>query len=386
MKTRTGKALGVVAAIAAIALSLPLAITAYAEPPAEPTPVAEIPDPQGPGCDAVQAGSCPTSRAWRPSRSARRWPASRTSAPSTPRSRVSSTPRSTSSPVLDNGPYVVFAPTNEAFAKLPPEQLDALKADPAALTELDLLPRVPRPARSRRCEGPAAHAAGRGDQGGRQGRRHQGQRHRQGRLRRHPGQQRTDLPDRHGPGPGGRPGRRSRAVDHVDDRDDHGTTTTTTEPPAETSARGDAASTETPAALAARRCDIDTWALIGPTTTAHSVDLGEYARLQTEVAADDLLHDLGGATEDRLDRGRRRSRGRRGTPSCSRSRRAAARSRRSPSWRFRCTTTSPWRPRPRSAHRRRRPAGTGRCSCSETSSSVSISASRKRLCWKLPIG
>ena len=39
-------------------------------------------------------------------------------------------------PVLDNGPYVVFAPTNEAFAKLPPEQLDALKADPAALTDL----------------------------------------------------------------------------------------------------------------------------------------------------------------------------------------------------------------------------------------------------------
>ena len=54
MKTRTGKALGAAAAIAAIALSLPLAITAYAEPPAEPTPVAEIPDPQGPGCDAFK--------------------------------------------------------------------------------------------------------------------------------------------------------------------------------------------------------------------------------------------------------------------------------------------------------------------------------------------
>ena len=26
-------------------------------------------------------------------------------------------------PMLDNGPYVVFAPTNEAFAALPPGQL-----------------------------------------------------------------------------------------------------------------------------------------------------------------------------------------------------------------------------------------------------------------------
>ena len=40
-------------------------------------------------------------------------------------------------PVLENGPYVVFAPTNEAFAALPPAQLDAIKADPAALTTLD---------------------------------------------------------------------------------------------------------------------------------------------------------------------------------------------------------------------------------------------------------
>ena len=39
--------------------------------------------------------------------------------------------------VLDNGPYVVFAPTNDAFAALEPGQLDALKADPAALTKLD---------------------------------------------------------------------------------------------------------------------------------------------------------------------------------------------------------------------------------------------------------
>jgi uncharacterized surface protein with fasciclin (FAS1) repeats len=39
--------------------------------------------------------------------------------------------------VLDNGPYVVFAPTNEAFATMDPGQLEALKSDPAALSKLD---------------------------------------------------------------------------------------------------------------------------------------------------------------------------------------------------------------------------------------------------------
>ena len=39
--------------------------------------------------------------------------------------------------MLDNGPYVVFAPTNEAFAAMEPGQLDAIKADPAALAKLD---------------------------------------------------------------------------------------------------------------------------------------------------------------------------------------------------------------------------------------------------------
>ena len=52
-------------------------------------------------------------------------------------------------PVLENGPYVVFAPTNEAFAELAPAQLDALKADPAALCDLDYYHDVPRPARRR---------------------------------------------------------------------------------------------------------------------------------------------------------------------------------------------------------------------------------------------
>ena len=34
------------------------------------------------------------------------------------------------------GPFTVFAPTNEAFGKIPKEQLDALVADPAALKQV----------------------------------------------------------------------------------------------------------------------------------------------------------------------------------------------------------------------------------------------------------
>ena len=88
-------------------------------------------------------------------------------------------------PVLENGPYVVFAPTNEAFAAMEPGQLDALKADPGGADAtldyyhvfLGLL-------------GPDDVTGQRPTQQGteikvdRQGRRHQGQRHRQGRLRR----------------------------------------------------------------------------------------------------------------------------------------------------------------------------------------------------------
>jgi uncharacterized surface protein with fasciclin (FAS1) repeats len=136
VKTRTSKALGAAAGIAAIAAPLPLAITAYAEPPAEPTPVAEIPDPQGPGCDAFKQ-QVPTFKnlADQPVGTAL------ASIPdiSTFNAAISGqfNPTVNIVPVLDNGPYVVFAPTNEAFADLPPEQLDALKGDVARLTALD---------------------------------------------------------------------------------------------------------------------------------------------------------------------------------------------------------------------------------------------------------
>ncbi len=135
MKTRTSKAMGAAAALAAIVASVPLAITAYAEPEPTPKPVVEIPDPQG-NCDPFKQAvpnwkalnDVPVSQAL-------------ASIPdiSTFNSAVSGglNPEVNITSVLDNGPYVVFAPTNDAFAALEPAQLDALKADPAALTRLD---------------------------------------------------------------------------------------------------------------------------------------------------------------------------------------------------------------------------------------------------------
>lgn len=136
MKTRTRKAIGATAGILAIAVSVPLAVTAYAQPSTtEPAPELEIPDPQGSGCDAFKT-SVPSYKdlANVPVGTALQ------SIPdvSTFYSAISGgfNPAVNVVPVLENGPYVVFAPTNEAFAKLPPAQLDALKADPAALSDL----------------------------------------------------------------------------------------------------------------------------------------------------------------------------------------------------------------------------------------------------------
>ncbi|HKH53052.1 MAG TPA: fasciclin domain-containing protein [Mycobacterium sp.] len=134
MKTRTSKAIGAAAGIIAIAVSVPLSVNAYADP-AEPTPVAPYPDLQGPGCDAFKTSlpnfktlaNVPVGNAL-------------SSIPdvSTFNAAISGgfNPAVNIVPVLDNGPYVVFAPTNEAFAELPPEQVDALKADPKALSDL----------------------------------------------------------------------------------------------------------------------------------------------------------------------------------------------------------------------------------------------------------
>jgi uncharacterized surface protein with fasciclin (FAS1) repeats len=143
LKTRASKGLGAAAGIAAIAASVPFALSgnAYADPPADPstpvsTPVAPIPDPQGPGCDAFKT-ALPNWKAF----SSQPVGTVLASIPdiSTFNSLISgqANPAVNIVPVLEGGPYVVFAPSNSAFAAMEPGQLDAIKADPAALYKLD---------------------------------------------------------------------------------------------------------------------------------------------------------------------------------------------------------------------------------------------------------
>ncbi|MCH9734322.1 MAG: fasciclin domain-containing protein [Actinomycetia bacterium] len=133
MKTRTSKAIGVAVSAAAIAVSGPFAVSAHAEP--TNTPVAEIPDPQGPDCGAFK-DAMPT---WK---NLAKMPVGAALASIPDLSMFSGAisgqvnPDVNIVPVLENGPYVVFAPTNKAFEALPPEQLELLRSDPAALTSL----------------------------------------------------------------------------------------------------------------------------------------------------------------------------------------------------------------------------------------------------------
>lgn len=137
MKSRASKAIGAVAGIAAITVSVPLAVNAYADPP-QPTTTIEnpYPDLQGPGCDAFKA-AVPNYKTLATQ------PVSQVLAAIPDLSTFNSAlagglnPAVNVTSVLDNGPYVVFAPTNDAMAKLDPVQLDALKADPAALFDFD---------------------------------------------------------------------------------------------------------------------------------------------------------------------------------------------------------------------------------------------------------
>lgn len=122
MKTRAGKALAAAGMAAAMA-SLPLATNAYADPP----PVAQVPDPQGPGCDAFKA-SVPN---WKDLNNQPVGVALATIPDiSTFNSLIAGgvNPGANIIGVLENGPYVVFAPSNAAFAAMDPGKFDALKA------------------------------------------------------------------------------------------------------------------------------------------------------------------------------------------------------------------------------------------------------------------
>ncbi len=148
MSTRL-KTAGAVVAFAAIATSVPTAVNAFADPAPEPapatptttvsTPVARIPDVQGPGCDAYKktlaaGGGSPTTVSEQT--------ASQALAANPDLSDFTAAISGQWNPavnlvsVLDNGPYNVFAPTNDAFAKIDPAELAALKADPARLTSV----------------------------------------------------------------------------------------------------------------------------------------------------------------------------------------------------------------------------------------------------------
>jgi uncharacterized surface protein with fasciclin (FAS1) repeats len=149
VSTRT-KSLGVAAALAAIAVAIPTAVQAYADPtpttttPAAPTtstiPVpsmSTLPDPQGSGCDAYK-NRIPTGPGSFTSMGNQNATAAIAANPdlSTFSAAISGglNPAVNIVSVIDGGPYVVFAPTNDAFAKLDEAQLAALKSDPALLT------------------------------------------------------------------------------------------------------------------------------------------------------------------------------------------------------------------------------------------------------------
>ena len=143
------KSLGLIAAAAAIAVAIPTAVQAYAEPtpspapapspvaPAGPVPAStKVPDPQGPGCDAYRAKN-PTGPSSIEAMALQT--ASQALASNPDLSTFSAAISGKLNPdinivsVLDGGPYVVFAPTNDAFAKLDPATLETLKSDPRVL-------------------------------------------------------------------------------------------------------------------------------------------------------------------------------------------------------------------------------------------------------------
>ena len=153
MSTRT-KGLSFAAAIAAMAVAIPTAVQAYADPTPspEPTPApapatptnmipapssTKVPDPQGSGCDAYRSKHPAGSPGSIDSMALQTGSQALASNPdlSTFSDAISGklNPAINIVNVLDGGPYVVFAPTNEAFAKLDASTLNTLKTNPEVL-------------------------------------------------------------------------------------------------------------------------------------------------------------------------------------------------------------------------------------------------------------
>jgi uncharacterized surface protein with fasciclin (FAS1) repeats len=140
--------LGLVAAIAAIAVAIPTAVQAYADPapapvdPAAPTTAApaptstKVPEPQGPGCGAYRS-QVPSGAGSIASMAVQT--ASQAIASNPDLSTFSAAISGKLNPdinivsVLDGGPYIVFAPTDAAFSKLDAATLTTLKTDPTVL-------------------------------------------------------------------------------------------------------------------------------------------------------------------------------------------------------------------------------------------------------------
>ncbi len=146
MKTRTGSMLGLVAAGTAIALSMGVTVTAHGDPVPSPTPrtttatsTVEVPDPEGAGCDTYKH-QVPTGNGSFKSMATELTTDAVANNPmlTTLNEAISGqlNPAVNLTGTLNSGEYILFAPTDDAFAKLPPGQLDALKADPTALSNL----------------------------------------------------------------------------------------------------------------------------------------------------------------------------------------------------------------------------------------------------------
>ena len=142
------QAMAAAAAVTAILVAIPTSIQAYADPePSTPTPtptstvpvlVAKVPDP-GPGLRRLQQTRAHRRRFVHRNVHAVGFPG-HSQQPGSEHVQCGDlgrwNPAVNVVAALDGGPYVVFAPTDDAFAKLDPAELEALKNDPAKLTSV----------------------------------------------------------------------------------------------------------------------------------------------------------------------------------------------------------------------------------------------------------